>query len=233
MIQFNLLPDVKLEYIKARRVRGLIFIVSGAVALVSIVILVILLGIDGLQKQHLSDISRDITSESNSLKNEPQLNTILTVQNQLQSLGTMHDNEPAASRLFDYLNQVTPAQVDISSFSIDFNAHTATITGTTDALSSVNQYVDTLKATQYTTSATSSKASAFSGVVLTSFGLSNNSTAPANQQVNYSIALAYDPPIFDITKTQIKLTVSSLAGNRSQVVQPTDLFINPTSGGKK
>jgi hypothetical protein len=233
MIQFNLLPDVKLDYIKARRSRALIFTVASIVTIVSLALLVVLLAFDGLQRKHLNDLNHDITSESQSLQGQSQLGTILTVQNQLQSLTALDDGKPAAGRLFNYLNELTPAQVDINNFTIDFVGHTATITGTADALSSINQYVDTLKATTYSVAGTEGSKPAFSGVVLSSFGL-NSSQSTADQQASYVITLSYEPAIFDITKTigsSNNLTVPNQVPTRSALTQPTDLFTEAPSSG--
>ncbi|HTB48997.1 MAG TPA: PilN domain-containing protein [Verrucomicrobiae bacterium] len=226
MIQLNLLPDVKLEYIKAQRGRRLALSIALIVSGVSIVLLVLLLSIDGLQKKHLNDLNRDIASESSQLQSEPQIGKILTVQNQLESLTALHAAKPAASRLFDsYLNELTPAQVSISSFNIDFTKQTMTITGTADALSSVNQYVDTLKYTTYTSGDSSTAKPAFSNVVLSNFGL-NTGTKDTTQAATYTITLAYDPNIFDITQS-VNLSVPHLVTTRSELDQPTDLFKAP------
>lgn len=240
MIQLNLLPDVKLEYIRAQRSRRLVFTVSIIVGAVAIALLAILLSVDGLQKKHLNDLNRDIGSESSKLQNEPQIGKILTVQNQLESLTALHAAKPAASRLFDsYLNQITPAQVNISSLNFDFVKQAATITGTADALSSINKYVDTLKYTSYTVSGSKTANPAFSNVVLSAFSLNTSSTSTASnnssQAANYTITLSYDKNIFDITKA-VTLSVPNLIPTRSQLSQPTDLFKAPattpvTSGG--
>jgi len=239
MIQLNLLPDVKLEYLKAHRSRRLVFTVSIIVGTVAIALLAVLLSVDGLQKKHLSDLNRDISSESAKLQNEPQIGKILTVQNQLESLTALHAAKPAASQLFVYLNEVTPAQVNISSLSIDFTKQTITMTGTADALSSINKYVDTLKYTTYTVTGGSTTASpAFSNVVLSAFNLNNTSTSAspdASQAADYTLTLSYDKNIFDITKT-VSLSVPNLVTTRSQQGQPGDLFKasttnSSTSGG--
>ena len=222
MIELNLLPDVKLEFIKAQRSRRLVLIVSVMVSVLSIALLAGLLSVDALQKKHLSDLSRNITSESSKLQNEPQINKILTVQNQLESLTALHAGKPAASRLFDYLNQVTPAAVSITSLNVDFTQQTATITGTSDALSTVNKYVDTLKFTTYTTKDNPTATKAFSNIVLSSFGI-NTSTTDSTQAATYTITLSYDKTIFDITQ-DVTLTVPSLVTTRVQLAQPTDLF---------
>jgi len=227
MIQFNLLPDVKLEYIKAQRVRRLVMVACLLVSAASILILVLLLSVDGLQKKHLSDLKRDISSESSTLQNKPNINTILTVQNQLQSLTALHNGKPAAARLFTYLNELTPAAVSISSLSIDFTQLTITITGNADALSSVNQYVDTLKLTTYTSGDNSTPAPAFNGVVLSTFGLNSGSQDPS-QAASYSITLSYDKNIFDITQS-IALSVPTVT-TRAQIQNPSDLFKAATGG---
>jgi Tfp pilus assembly protein PilN len=232
MIQLNLLPDVKLEYIKAERSRRLVLSVSFLVAAVAVVLLLLLLSVDGLQKKHLSDLSKDINSESSKLQNEPQISRILTVQNQLQSLTALHSQSPAASRVFDYLNQVTPSDVSITDFKIDFTQQTSTITGTAASLADVNQYVDTLKYTTYTTGGGSASQPAFSNIVLSSFSL--NGSNDSSQAADYAIALSYNPAIFDVTQN-VKLSVPNVTTTHLSPGQTaTDLFkaTSATKGGQ-
>lgn len=228
MIQLNLLPDVKLEYVRAQRSRRLVLSVSVLVTAIAIALLVVLLLVDVAQKKHLSDLSHDITSESSTLQKEPQITKILTVQNQLESLTSLHAAKPAASRLFNnYLNQVTPAAVHITSFDIDYVKQSVVITGTADALSSVNKYVDTLKFTTFamggdTNTASTSNTKAFSNVVLNTFGLTTG-TQDASQAASYTIGLSYDKAIFDITQN-VNLSVPNLVTTRLAIDQPSDLF---------
>lgn len=223
MTQLNLLPDVKMEYIKAQRARRLVVTVSFLVTAAAVALVLLLLSVDGLQKKHLNDLSSDIGSESSKLQHEPQIAKMLTVQNQMNSLTALHAGKPAAPKLFEYLNDVTPANVNITDFTIDFTQQTATITGTSSSLATVNQYIDTLKKATFTTSDNKTPAPAFSNVVLSSFSLSTGSQTPG-QAANYTINLAYDKTIFDITQNA-KLSVPSVTTTRSQLDQPTtDLF---------
>lgn len=223
MIQLNLLPDVKMQYIKAQRQRRLVFSISVLVAIASLGILLFLLSIDGLQKKHLSDLSNDISSESSKLQKEPNIQRILTVQNQLESLTALHSQKPAAYRLFTYLIQLTPSNVNINDMKVDFTQQTVNITGTSDTLSNVNKYVDTLKYTSFTTDSNPTKTPAFNNVVLSSFNL-NTDTQDPSQAANYSISASYDPAIFDITQ-KVNLVVPNLVTTRTQSGQPTsDLF---------
>jgi hypothetical protein len=216
MIQFNLLPDVKLEFMKAQRMRRLFLSVAVLVSAVSLLVLGLLIGANQLGKKHLADLSK-------KLQDEPKLNNILTVQNQLHSLTDLHGKKPALSRLFDYLNRLTPAAISISNYTSDTAANTITISGTADALSTVNQYVDTLKFTTYSLvgANSSTKTPAFKAIVLSSFGLSSAGNQGA---ASFSISFSYDPVIFDITKTSV-LNIPSLVSTRSSTGTPTsDLF---------
>jgi hypothetical protein len=221
MTQLNLLPDVKMEYIKAQRQRRLVVSISVIVTLASVGLLVLLLGISGLQKKHLSDLSNDIKNESAELQGEPQIKKVLTVQNQLSSLTGLHDGEPASSRLFGYLNQITPATVNITDYSIDFVEHTMSITGTSASLAFVNQYVDTLKNTSYIADGGDSQP-AFSDVVMSNYSLNTDTQSiGAGQAANYTIDLAYDENIFDLTQ-KVKLSVPKATARQLQ--QAGDLF---------
>lgn len=212
MIELNLLPDVKLEYLRAQRSRRVVTVASVLVACGSLLLMLSLLSVNQIQKKHLSDLSKDIDSSSRKLQAQPEISKILTVQNQLQSMDGLHDAKPAASRLFDYLYQVTPASITISGVNTDFTTNTMTINGGADALSTVNKYVDTLKFTEYTVDK-GEKTKAFSSVVLSSF----------SSDATYSITLTYDPTIFDTTKT-VKLVVPEIVTTRPHLEHPSDLF---------
>lgn len=224
-MQLNLLPAVKMEYIKAQRSRRLIISVSTIVTIAAVALLLLLLSVSGLQKKHLSDLNKDIAKETTKLQNEPQIGRMLTVQNQLGALTQLHSQEPAASMVFGYLNQVTPSDVSITDFNIDFTKQTATITGTSANLANVNQYVDSLKHATYTTKDSSDKKQAFSDIVLSSFSLNTDTNDPS-QAANYTITLSYDKTIFDNTQSA-KLEVPKITTTRLTLDQgqsATDLF---------
>lgn len=220
MIQFNLLPDVKLQYIKAKNMRRTVVTVSTIVSMVSIAILVIMfLGVNVFQKKHLNNVGSDIDKYTKQLQDTPDLNKVLTVQNQLNSLPDLHNKKPYTSRLFVYLSQVTPADVSIGKLDVDFEAKTISISGSANKLSTVNIYVDTLKYTKYTTGEADNKTqvNAFSGVVLSSFSVDNE------KGISYSILLSFDPTIFDNSKN-ISLIVPKQITTRSETEKPSELF---------
>ena len=171
MIQFNLLPDVKIEYIKARRQKRLVVLSSSLAAVGALTVLIFLiLFVDAVQKKNLHDLNADIKTQSAQLEKTANLTKILTVQNQLTSLTSLHDQKPAVTRLFGFLSQLTPNAVSIGSLRIDYSQKTLSVSGSASSLDTIKNYVDTLKATTYTVNGTSAQAkTAFSSVVLSNF----------------------------------------------------------------
>lgn len=213
MIQFNLLPEVKLEYVKAQHTKRLLTSVSVIVSLVALgVLLLAFVAVDGVQKKSLHDLNSDITKYSSQLKNFKDLDKILTVQNQLGTLTGLHDQKPVASRLFTYISQVTPAQADLNKLTVDFTANTLVVGGNAPSLDIISTYTDTLKATKYTLQGTSGMKNAFSNVVLSNFGRNDKGAS-------FTITLDFDPAIFN-TKNTVTLTVPPTAGaDQSSVFQ--------------
>lgn len=116
MIQFNLLPDVKKEYIKAKKTKRLIISIATITIISSLAITSFLFVIvQVFQKNNIEDLSADINSEISSIESIPGLEKILTVQNQLGNLQTLHEGKPVASKLFAYFGLLKPADVKISS----------------------------------------------------------------------------------------------------------------------
>lgn len=104
MIQFNLLPDVKMKYVKAKRTKKLIISTSLLVSVASVFIVAVLFGVVQIgQKKHISDLTADIKTETKKIQSVENLDELLTVQNQLTLLTELHQKKPQTSRLFDYI----------------------------------------------------------------------------------------------------------------------------------
>jgi len=216
MIQLNLLPDVKLEYLKVRRTQRLTVSVCMALIVASLVVLVLLIGtVDVVQKKILHDLDNNVSKYTKQLQDTPNLNKILTVQNQLQVLTKLHDQKPAVTRLFTYLTQLTPTAAHISQLNVDFTKYTMSINGSADAANVVNTFADTLKFATYNTS--SSSKNAFSNVVISQYNRNNSGAA-------YTITASFDPAIFDSTNNVKSLTINTQFTTRSILEQPTGLF---------
>jgi len=220
MIQFNLLPDIKIQYLKARRQKHLVMLASTIVTIVSVAVLVFLISIVfGLQKKNISDLSRDIKTDSAELKDTKNLNRMLTVQNQLTSLPALHDAKPVTTRVYGFMTQVTPTSASISRMSADFTLHTMQISGVADSLSTVNSFVDALKyATYHTAAAPGVETSAFSSVVLSNFA--------RDKTASFTITLNFDPALFseasDVTLSVPNITTRTSGGANQALFKKTD-----------
>lgn len=255
MIQLNLLPDVKLEYIKARQRKRMVF---GTSIIISAFFLSILIALFVLvkfaQKEHITNLDKDIAAKTEELKSKEDLDKILTIQNQLNSLPALHNQKPVTSRLFDYLIQLTPAQATISDVTLDFADNSIIIEGNSDEISTINKFVDTLKFTGYVTSEEGVENAqkqcalqeisvqgasaegdakicrAFNEVVLEEFSLDGQSAEQSSKPVSYKIKLKFDPEVFRNIKpkqdeTAVTLKIPNIISTRSATEKPGALFV--------
>lgn len=223
MIQFNLLPDVKQEFIKTKRTQRLVLTVAILVAGFCVFIMVVLfVVVNILQKTHLSDVNKDIKSSIDELNSNQELPKILTVQNQLKSIPGLMAQRPVVTRLPGYLAAIVPKDVTISQLTVDFQQNTIVFTGDAKGIPNVNQFVDSLKFTYYTTPENTGQTKAFSNVVLASFARTDKGTT-------YTINLNYTPDIFDSAKNP-KVQVPPIISTRSKLDDP--LFQKSTAKPK-
>lgn len=123
MIEINLIPDVKLELLKANRQRRTVISASVLLAVVSLGVVTLLAfyayGVQSIA-EGLADGS--IKSESEKLEKVEDLAKTLTIQKQLSTLSSQHDDKLVASRLFDILDTTIPTGdnvVAISQLALD------------------------------------------------------------------------------------------------------------------
>lgn len=175
-----------------------------AAALALFIFLFMLINVDVINKKKLSDADKSIANYSHQIENIPNINKILTVQNQLQSVSSLHQNKHLTSRLFQYLPQVTPSNVCLGQVTLDTANTSLQVQGNTDSLKSINVYIDTLKFTTFKQNGQDSSKSAFPTVVESSFGLSSsNATGSAGTQcagkpapANFQLTITYDTTLF-------------------------------------
>jgi Tfp pilus assembly protein PilN len=222
MIQFNLLPDVKIKYIKARRQKRLVMLVSFITTAGSMTVLVLmLLYVYAVQGAQISSLDSKINKSNSSIRDKKSqvddINKVLTVQNQLISLDKLHADKPVLSRLYDYLSKVTPSQVTLSSVNLDNGegVNTLNLQGSTDSLETINRFVDTLKFTTFTPKdSPDDKKTVFKEVVLTSFSRDKGGAS-------YSVAMKYDPIIFSSAEQATSLAVpKGFITTRSELGRP-------------
>jgi hypothetical protein len=161
MIQFNLLPEVKLQFIKAQRQKRVILTIASIISAGSITVFALMFFyVNVSQKNQLNSLDKDISGSVSKLKGTQDVDKILTVQSQLNTLTSLHSNKAVASRFYDFLGRVVPASnnpkdpppVTVSKASVSFTDSTIEFTGNAITLEYVNKFVDTLKFATFTTS---------------------------------------------------------------------------------
>jgi Tfp pilus assembly protein PilN len=231
-LQFNLLPDVKQEYLKTKRTKRTFITASVVAASISFFILLFALTtVYVINKKQLHDTDQDIKKYSNQLKGIKNLDKILTIQNQLSSISKLHQGKHKISKLFTYLPQVTPAHVCMSQLSLDTVANSLTIQGSSDSQKTINTFIDTLKFTKYQKDNKDSGQNAFPTVTETQFSINthtNGSKAITCQDVpapaNYQVLIKFDPILFQNTD-QVTLKVpQGLVTTRSVYDDPSNIF---------
>lgn len=218
-VQLNLLPDVKSQYIKAERNRNLAIGISLLVLAICAGILVLIYASLGAQNLALNNADKKIDEKSAELKSINDIEKMLTVQAQLNSLDGLHNSKPVNSRAFNYIAQITPSNVQISDLIIKFEDSSMEITGTTTNLEEVNKFVDTLKFTNYKLPGSDQELPAFSKVTLTSFGRDDKGAS-------YTINLNFDPALFSAASDGIQLIVKEGVTTRTNPLFNTQQGVN-------
>jgi hypothetical protein len=148
MIEINLVPDVKQELIRAKRIRTIVVSTTVLIGLV-VVAIVILLAVYLFAVQTVrNDLANKSIAEKNAqLANIDDLSETLTIQHQLAELSRIYDQTNIDSRFFDLLAAINPSapnQVSFSMARIDTETKTVRLEG-----QAVNGYIaaDVLKKT--------------------------------------------------------------------------------------
>lgn len=207
MVQFNLLPDVKIKYITARRKKRSIMLGSfmtgvGSLGLVALMALYVYL----VQGAQIALLNKEIKDHDQSIKTKrsqvDDINKVLTVQNQLDSLDVLHEGKPIVSRTLTYLSKLKPQSVTITKVDVAVvdGENVMTLEGETQLLESVNTFVDTLKFSEFIKEEGEDPEPVFTSVVLQDFSRDK-------EKATYTISMNYDPIIFSGKSKETNLIV--------------------------
>jgi len=132
MIQINLVPDVKQEMLHAQRMRNVAISLSIVIGLVAVGVVVALALILGGQVAVQKIEEGQITSGYSKLSSISDLDSALTIQNQLGTISSQNDKRTIDSRLLDVLaaiNPPAPNDVKLSKVTLDPTQNTITLEG--------------------------------------------------------------------------------------------------------
>jgi Tfp pilus assembly protein PilN len=148
MIEINLVPDVKQEFLKAKRVRTVVISTAVLVGLASIAIVALLAVYAFLGQTVRSSLAdSEIKDKSAQLAKVEDLGKTLTIQHQLEELSEIHNGTNVMSRFFEMLAAINPSapnQVTFSMARVDAETNSVRLEG--QAVNGFNA-ADTLKKT--------------------------------------------------------------------------------------
>ncbi len=129
LVQVNLVPDVKQELINAQRLRNRVITISVLVGIIAVAITVVLASITfGAQQIVLSSQEKNIDKGFEEFKNKPGVDQVLTLQNQLSKINSLHDSKPITSRVFNLIVTMLSGETkDIKISKIQLNSDTGEI----------------------------------------------------------------------------------------------------------
>lgn len=203
-VQFNLLPPSKMKVVSARtEANAVTKKVMLATAICAALFILLLIYTAFIQRAVISSTKNSITAKTAELQKTPNLNTILTVENQLQTAASLHEQQHDTSRIFKYLVKLTPVRASVSNLDLQTTDNSLKISGTADSAGTVNAFIDSLKYAQYKIG-NSAPVNAFSSVVEDGFSISGKT-------VNYSLSASFDPQLF----------ANNLADSAGHLITPT------------
>lgn len=190
-VQFNLLPDVKMTYVKAQRSHKLIISACVLVSAAAIGVLVLLFtSVILVQKKQLGDADKEIEKYTQQLQSIDGVDEALTAQSQLNSLSSLHKDKHISSRLFNYLTQITLPNVSFTKINLDFSTNKLVIGGETDVQYTVNRLIDTMRFTEYKLGQQETDGNvAFSNVTESSFTIEDDG-------LTFEITADFNPELF-------------------------------------
>jgi hypothetical protein len=225
MIQLNLLPDLKKEFIKAQKNKSLVISSSILVTLGA-------LGLSGLlfvyvtfaQQVQIGLITQDINKKAKELSEIPSINKYLTIQNQLASIGQLHNDKGIYSRLFEFfsvLNPNAPNNVNLTGAQLTTTDKSIMFNGSTATFESLNIFVDTLKNAQVSYkspgSTEATKENMFDQVFVQNSGLGRSSD---KQIVAFTVRAVYKDSVFSALNTEVQVEVPAITTTPSATQAP-------------
>ncbi len=215
MIQINLLPDVKREYLHSQQVKHTVVVLSILASVAMFALLALLfIYVQVLQPHHRSNIQKDIDASISTLKKKQDTAVkVVTVQGALEQLSGLQDKKLITSRLFDYLKEFTPNDVVYDQVTADTTTSTLTLQGETSSYQSANVLANNLKSAKfsYKRDSTEQTSTPFSAIVFSSLNQASQTQSTTKYPVSFQLTFQFDPVMFDeaITDTTIKVDANS------------------------
>ncbi len=224
MIQLNLLPDIKKEYINAQKSRALIMSSSILTTIVAIGLTVLMfVYVTFVQQLQITLATDDIKGKDQQLNSVQDLSKYLTVQNQLSALPELHAGKGVYSRLMSFLpvlNPNAPNNITLTKLQLIALDKQVSFTGSSASFESLNVFVDTLRNAEVTykdESGQQQKGKMFESALVQS---SNIGKLAGKSSVSFTVLSKYVEPAFDEHNTEVTASVPNIKTSQSVTESP-------------
>ncbi len=220
MIEINLLPTVKKDYLKAQQMKHTVIIAAVLTSIVAVVLLVLVFAyVQVVQTQHQKNVQKDIDAGVTALQEKKDAVKIVTVQGALEQLPLLQDKKKISSNIFGYLTEFTPKGVTYGNIKLNMTEGTLGLQGSATSLEQANILANNLKSAKftYTKDDSTQTLTPFSEVIFE--GLSKSEQAGTAKNVSFQINFKVDPLLFDQSTKGGKITVNA---SSEQLLLQTD-----------
>ena len=220
MIEINLLPSVKLEYLKSQQTKHAVVIGSILISLVSVGLLTLLfIYVQVVQPKYQSNVQSKIDSALEDSKTKKDAVKVVTVQGALEQIPALQDKKLITSNMFIYLKEFTPRDVSYSNVKIDLTASSLVLQGSATNFEQANVLANNLKSAKFSYSKSDDKQNIapFTDVVFD--GLTKSVQSQDGKNVSFQITLKVDLTIFDQSIKDGKISVNS---SSEELLLPSD-----------
>lgn len=250
MIQINLIPDVKLELIRAQRQRNVIISVATLVMFVAVgLVILTALYVFVVQFARERIVDDSIKTGVTQLKEIKDIDKLVTIQNQLSQIDQTHSDKALTSRIFSMLavasGQGTENAVSITAFVFNKEEGTINLTAQTgdkgfEAAEIFKKNIEALTVVYKpygengkvpTSKETEESEKVASEVLLSELGTGRSSDeGSSSNAVTFKLAFTYNPEALSM-KNHIESITGLSKGNvtDSYTRLPQELFSGPSA----
>lgn len=237
MIQINLIPDVKREYLRARHMRDVAISLSVLASILAGVVILLMALVLSLQVARNFFADQNIKSEYEKLSSVQDLGEMVTIQNQLGLISSQHASKTVDSRLFSVLQAINPNppnDVKFTTISLDPDEGTLNFEGLADGgYNAVETLTKTIQNTnvQYSTGSDgNSQTEPLATEVMvgeTSYGVGSDN----KRVLRFEMSVSFLEDLFTNRLKSVKIIgpTKSIDVTDSKLRVPSSLFSAPAS----
>lgn len=216
MVQVNLLPDIKKEYLKTLRLKTQVVFASFLIAIISVAAIIgSAFFVYVVQERVITGVLDDqIEQRYQELTAKPTLNRDLTVQNQLSALPELHSEKERYSIILDMLpvlNPAAPNSVSLSTLQLSDENQSIVFIGRTASYEALASFRDSLRFAdviyQSGGATEPTKEKLFSAVTIESSALSEDRGL---QYVAFTIRTTYNQNAFAESASNVAVSIPNI-----------------------